>query len=247
MNYQSISTSVQNVTRIAVLTGLRLRILTNIGVLVGSFRARIRTEANMIEQQANVWKAIQLLTLGLFISSCTHSPAADSQKLPRQNLQSAEALIDAFYSFDPAELKPFLSSAEGSAPAVTYYQGWADGGNYKIVERQSCKAESAIVISCSITVEDDPVLALNIDFNVTDTFTITFSGTKIVSVETNSNDQQIYYDAFNWVTEEMPDVMNGPCQGFFNGGPTPGDCARAMTEGYRRFTASDAYPHRQAN
>ena len=215
-------------------------------LLVGSFRARVRHGANMTERQTNAWKAIQLLALGLFIGSCTHSPAADSQKLLRQNLQSAEALIDAFYSFDPAELKPFLSSAEGSAPVITYYQGWADGGNYKIVERQSCKADSAIVISCAITVEDDPVLALNIDFNVTDTFSITFSGAEIVSVETNSNDQQIYYDAFNWVTKEMPEVMSGPCQGFFNGGPTPGDCARAMTDGYRRFAASDAYPHRQA-
>ena len=201
----------------------------------------------IIEQQKKVWKAIPVLTLGLIVGACTDSPDADSQELSSQNLNSAEALIDAFYSFDPAKLKPLLTSAEVSVPAITFYQGWAEGGNYKIVERQPCKAESADVINCSITVEDDPVLALNIDFNVTDTFTITFSGTEIVSVETNSNDQQIYYDAFDWVTKEMPEVMGGPCQGFFDGGPTPGDCARAMTEGYRRFAASDAYPHPQGN
>ncbi|MEJ2239918.1 MAG: hypothetical protein P8X82_16635, partial [Gemmatimonadales bacterium] len=144
-----------------------------------------------------------------------------------------------------AELERLLASAPASAPAILYYQGWAEGGNYRIVERQACDAESADVVRCAVTVEDDPVLALNIDFNVTDTFTIGFDGARIVSVETSSNDQQIYYDAFDWVTREMPEVMSGPCQGFFDGGPTPGDCARAVTEGYRRFAASDAYPRGQ--
>ena len=201
----------------------------------------------MIEQKTPVWKTVPFLTVGLCIGSCTYSPATDSQKLSTQNLHSAEALIDAFYSFDSAEIKPFLFSAESSTPAIIFYQGWADGGNYKVIDRQPCKAESNTVISCSITVEDDPVLALNIDFNVTDTFTVTFSGTEIILVETSSNDKQIYHDAFNWVTKEMPEVMSGPCKGFFNGGPTPEDCARAITEGYRKFAESNAYPQRQGN
>jgi hypothetical protein len=128
---------------------------------------------------------------------------------------------------------------------MLYYQGWAEGGNYKIVERRLCEAASSDVVRCAITVQDDPVLALDIDFHVTDTFTIGFEDGRIVSVENSSNDKQIYYDAFDWVTREMPEVMTGPCQGFFDGGPTPGDCARAMTEGYRRFAASDAYPRSQ--
>lgn len=187
----------------------------------------------MIERKLNTLKAIPVLALGVLVGACTGSQATNSQ-----NLRSAESLIDAFYTFNPAELNTFLSSAGESAPELTYYQGWAEGGNYKIVDRQPCKAESATVISCAITVQDDPVLALNIDFNVTDTFTVTFNGTEITSVETSSNDQQIYYDAFNWVSKNMPEVMSGPCEGFFNGGPTPGDCARAMTQGYRRFAAS---------
>jgi hypothetical protein len=85
-------------------------------------------------------------------------------------------------------------------------------------------------------------LALKTNFNVTDTFTITFDAGQVVKVETDSNDQPIYYQAFDWVVKEMPEVMDGPCKGFFDGGPTPGDCARAMTEGYRRFAASEEYP-----
>lgn len=188
---------------------------------------------------------IPILALVLSVNSCTSSSTTNSELLRGRNLQRAEAFIDAFYTFDRAELEPFFSTAAGSAPKLTFYQGWAEGGNYEIMDRRPCEAESPTKISCAITVEDDPVLALGIDFKVTDTFTITFVGTEIRSVETNSNDQQIYYDAFDWVTKEMPEVMSGPCQGFFDGGPTPGECARAMTEGYRRFAESDAYPRQQ--
>lgn len=192
---------------------------------------------------------IPLLALVFFLNSCASSSTTNSETLRDQNLRRAEAFIDAFYTFNDGELASFLSNAAGSAPKLAFYQGWAEGGNYRIINRRPCEAQSPTTISCAITVEDDPVLALGIDFKVTDTFTITFTGTEtgteISSVETSSNDQQIYYDAFDWVTKEMPEVMSGPCQGFFDGGPTPGDCARAMAEGYRRFAASDAYPQQQ--
>ena len=42
----------------------------------------------------------------------------------------------------------------------------------------------------------------------------------------------------------MPELVAEPCEGFFAGGSTPGDCAIAMAEGYRNFAASDAYPNR---
>jgi hypothetical protein len=190
-------------------------------------------------------KAICPLAIGLLTTACTESAPTDTQSQTDKNVQTAEAFIDAFYAFDPAALERLLASAPESAPAMLYYQGWAEGGNYKIVERRLCEAASSDVVRCAITVQDDPVLALDIDFHVTDTFTIGFEDGRIVSVENSSNDKQIYYDAFDWVTREMPEVMTGPCQGFFDGGPTPGDCARAMTEGYRRFAASDAYPRSQ--
>lgn len=159
-------------------------------------------------------------------------PAADQLAA---DLASAEALIDAFYSFDPEQLAPLLAHAPDSAESILYYQGWAEGGNYKIVERADCVAESADTISCAITVEDDPVLALQTGFNVTDTFTLTFKDGLITAIDTSSNDQPIYYAARDWVREQNPEIMNGPCKDSFAGGKTPGDCARAMTEGYRQY------------
>lgn len=158
-----------------------------------------------------------------------------NEKLVARNLQSSEALIDAFYSFDAELLAPLLVAAPESAKALLFYQGWAQGGNYKIIERKACQAESAEVVVCAITVDDDPMIALNIDFKVTDTFTLSFEGPVLTSVKNASNDQPVYYEAYEWVVANMPEVMSGPCQGFFVDGPTPVDCARAMTAGYKKF------------
>lgn len=163
------------------------------------------------------------------------SPDAAEGSLLAMNMATAEGFIDAFYSFDPERLRPFLAQAEESATSLMYYQGWAEGGNYKIVRRGACVPESAERFRCPITVQDDPVLALQTGFNVTDTFALTFEGQNIVDVDTSSNDQPIYYEARKWVEENMPEVMSGPCLNRRSGGTTPGDCARAMTEGYRLF------------
>ncbi|MEM1437018.1 MAG: hypothetical protein AAGG11_23420, partial [Pseudomonadota bacterium] len=149
---------------------------------------------------------------------------------------------DAFYSFDPEQLRPLLAAAGESLEAILSYQGWAEGGNYKVLDRGSCAVDDAGLISCPITVQDDPVLALKTGFNVTDTFTLTFENGQIVNVDTSSNDQPVYYQAREWVEKNMPEVMAGPCKKQGVGRATPGDCARAMTEGYRRFAESDEYP-----
>lgn len=175
------------------------------------------------------------IVAGVSLSGCSALerglPGAD------KNLATAEALIDAFYSFDAAQLAPLLGDAQPSAAALGFYQGWAEGGNYRVLQRQDCVAESAAVVTCAITVEDDPVLALNLDFKVTDTFKMTFEGTALVAVDNSSNDKPIYYEAYEWVVANMPEVMAGPCQGFFVDGPTPAECARAMTAGYRAFAS----------
>ena len=131
-----------------------------------------------------------------------------------------------------------MVSAEGSIPSILFYQGWAEGGNYKVVKRRLCLADQDGTISCSITVKDDLIGALGIDFNVTDTFSLTFSDGEIVSVTTSSNDPQEYYDAHAWVEQNRPELIDEPCRGFFDGGPTPGNCARAMVEGYSEYAAS---------
>ena len=163
---------------------------------------------------------------------------ADTETL----LLLAESLIDDFYSFDRVRLKQALEHAEDSQESLLYYQGWAEGGNYEIVERRQCVVKSSNIVSCPITVKDDPMLALAVDFFVTDTFEIAFEDGRVSSVETSSNDLPIYYQARDWVRSNMPELIAQPCEGFFAGGASPGDCAQAMAEGYRAFTASDAYP-----
>ncbi|MFT4712040.1 MAG: hypothetical protein ACJAVI_003432 [Candidatus Azotimanducaceae bacterium] len=158
--------------------------------------------------------------------------------LKEQNRKTAEGFIDAFYSFDPEQLQSFLNAAPKSALRISYYQGWAEGGNYKVLNRGACEPESSIQFNCPITVQDDPVVALNTGFNVTDTFHITFIDTNITSIKTSSDDQPIYFEARKWVEANMPEVMTGPCLDRNNGGKTPGDCARAMTEGYKQFYAA---------
>ena len=85
---------------------------------------------------------------------------ADTQTL----LPLAESLIDDFYSFDRVRLKQALEHAEDSQESLLYYQGWAEGGNYEIVERRQCVVKSSDIVSCPITVKDDPMLALAVDF-----------------------------------------------------------------------------------
>jgi hypothetical protein len=164
-------------------------------------------------------------------------PATVDAELLAQNLKTAEGFIDAFYSFDAKRLGAFLSHADETAAAILYYQGWAEGGNYKVLNRAACAPDSAELFRCAITVQDDPVVALQTGFNVTDTFALTFDGTNIASIKTSSNDQPIYYEARAWVEENMPEVMAGPCKDRKSGGLTPGDCARAMTKGYALFYA----------
>ena len=155
----------------------------------------------------------------------------------RANVLLAEGFIDAFYSFDSSRLKRTLTFAEKSKPQIVYYQGWAEGGNYKIVNRMPCNAKSAQEVTCAITVKDDLVIALGIPFDVTDTFHISLRKGKIRTVTNSSNDPKIYHDAQKWVKRERPELIRVPCEGFFNGGPTPGKCAQAMARGYAEFAA----------
>ena len=41
------------------------------------------------------------------------------------NLETAEGMIDAFYSFDASRLRPFLSRAGEAQGSVLGYQAWA--------------------------------------------------------------------------------------------------------------------------
>jgi len=166
--------------------------------------------------------------------------AAPSQE--RVDLATAENFIDAFYSFNQDRLKAALTSASASMPKIVYYQGWAKGGNYKIVSRMPCKQDGAASVSCPITVKDDLMAALGIAFDVTDTFHLSFSDGKITAVKTSSNDLPVYEDAYKWVMRERPELVRIPCEGLFDGGPTPAECAQAMARGYADFARSKDFP-----
>ena len=169
----------------------------------------------------------------LSLSSCGNvSPPSD------RDVAAAEAYVDAFYSFDPDELAGALASAEESLPKMLFYQGWAEGGNYEVVERFPCARSNNETIECSITVKDDLIGALEIDFNVTDTFHVTVVDGHIASVTNSSNDPQAYWDAEEWVRENRQELIELPCEGFFDGGPTPGDCVRAMVSGYAEYVSN---------
>lgn len=170
-------------------------------------------------------------TAGLLIAASQAYAAEDMAT----NLATAEGMLEAFYAFDSERLQSYLSAAGESGLGILSYQAWAEGGNYKVVNRPGCSGESASLLVCPVTVQDDPVLALEVDFNVTDTFHITFEDGVIVEVDTSSNDQPIYYEARVWISENLPEVMEGPCKRTDGMRDTPGDCARAMTDGYKQF------------
>ena len=151
---------------------------------------------------------------------------------------AAEALIDACYSLDTVCLRTVFSSAPGSAPQILYYQGWAEGGNYEVLDRKPCQYEKAAEIRCDITVRDDLIPALGSDFKVTDSFHISLKDGQIVAVKTTSNDPPEAKMAFEWLMKERSELFStGACRGFFSGGPTPQDCIRAVVRGFREFSA----------
>jgi hypothetical protein len=156
----------------------------------------------------------------------------------------AETFVDAFYSFDPDRLALLLSSAGESQLQIVGYQAWAEGGHYEIIERMPCEATEGGVVGCSITVRDDLIAALDLGWWVTDHFEVSIEGGAIVSVETSSNDPQVYHDARAWVQEHRNNLIEGPCDVSPEVGLrlTPGLCAEAMTQGYLDFVASDEFP-----
>ena len=79
--------------------------------------------------------------------------------------------------------------------------------------------------------------ALQIDFNVTDTFHITIHNGKISEVKTSSNDPDEYYAAKEWVKEHHPEFIEKACEGIWEGGPTPCECVQGMVMGFHAFKA----------
>ena len=175
-----------------------------------------------------------LLLAGALAGACS---AATERRLGRSGseLVKAEALIDAFYSFVPARLRSAMADAPASMPRLLYYQGWAQGGNYVVLERKPCRLETIGEVSCDIKVRDDLIAALGTGYDVTYKFHLSLRNGRVVSVRNSSNDPREFDEALKWLGRERPALMEGPCRGFFAGGPTPQDCVRAVVSGFAEF------------
>ena len=155
---------------------------------------------------------------------------------PPQNsdVKTAEVFIDAFYSWDSISLEALLTPG-AHADQMLYYQGWAQGGNYDVIDRKPC-AYAGEEISCAITVTDD--FGSQLGYTATDTFYFKIENGRIHAARFESNDPPLFEEIIQWMMATKPEVLAGPCQGLFADGETPGDCARAVTAGIKEYLAT---------
>jgi hypothetical protein len=174
----------------------------------------------------------------LLSGSCKNEATNNAAIVPNSNNVIANEFIDAFYSFNRDSLESMLALAKESQPNILYYQKWAECGDYKIVKRDSYFEKNDSLVIFPVIVKDDLMSALNIDFNVTDTFRISIRNGQIRAVHTSSNDPDIYYEAKEWVKQNRPGLVEKACEGIWNGGPTPCECVRGMVKGFAEFAAT---------
>lgn len=168
----------------------------------------------------------------LLVTSCKN---ISHHEAPVSNVTIANAFVNAFYSFNRDSLQSILAVATESQPGILYYQKWAECGNYKIINRDKYVEENDSTVIFPVTVKDDLMGALQIDFNVTDTFHILIHDGKIRSVRTSSNDLAIYFEAKEWVKQNKPEFVEKACEGIWEGGPTPCECIQGMIKGFSAF------------
>lgn len=174
----------------------------------------------------------------LILGSCGTSSFNQSDSRST-NEMLANQFVDAFYSFSNDSLESILTTAKDSQPNLLYYQKWAECGHYQIVKRGEVIHKSDTVVLVPVTVKDDLMSALQIDFNVTDTFHIVVVDRQIRSVDTSSNDPDMYYEAKDWVKNNRPELIDTECEGIWNGGPTPCECIQGYLAGFVEFAQTN--------
>ncbi len=172
----------------------------------------------------------------LLIMGCKNA-AHHEPPINQSNAKVVNEFVNAFYSFNRDSLESILSLAKESQPGILYYQKWAECGNYEIVKRGDLIERNDSLIIVPVTVKDDLMAALQINFNVTDTFHISIQNGKIRSVQTSSNDPDAYYEAKEWVKQNRPGLIEKACEGIWEGGPTPCECIQGMIKGFTEFIA----------
>lgn len=184
-------------------------------------------------------KIPQALCLFLLLFIGCKNDSYNEAPVRKNNIQVANEFIDAFYSFNRDSLASVLSLAKESHPEILYYQKWAECGNYKVIKRDNFIEKSDSLVLCPVTVKDDLMGSLKIDFNVTDTFHVLILEGRIRSLKTSSNDPDAYYAAKEWVKQNRPELIATPCEGIWEGGPTPCECIQGMIKGFTELKATE--------
>ncbi len=175
--------------------------------------------------------------LFLLFTCCIN--ATHHQSPAKSNVTIANEFVDAFYSFNTDSLGSILSQASDSRFGILYYQKWAECGNYKIIKRGNFIEKNDSLVLVPVTVKDDLMAALHINFNVTDTFHLSILNGKIRQVQTSSNDPDEYYEAKEWVKLNRPELIEKPCESIWEDGPTPCECILGMIKGFTEFVARE--------
>ena len=143
------------------------------------------------------------------------------------DVRLAERFIDAFYSWRAENLQLFMAS-NASTKWALYYQGWAQAGNYTLLLRRSCQILEDEVV-CAITVTNDVCSVLG--YRATDTFCKQVADRCITKNAFAGNDPPAFSAILEWLQQQRPEILTGPCYKMFAGGLTPGQCARAVARG----------------
>jgi hypothetical protein len=174
----------------------------------------------------------------LLLVSCKNASHSGDSNKDINTIEVANKFIDAFYSFNNDSLSSILSEANESRPGILFYQKWAECGNYTVLNRSDVIVKNDTLVVCLVTVRDDLIQALQLDMHVTDTFHLGIIDGHIKSVETSSNDPELFHEARKWVRENLKELVGEPCSREKEGGPTPCDCVKATVQGFKEFIAT---------
>jgi|TARA_B110000914_G_C15353262_1_gene394941 hypothetical protein len=192
-------------------------------------------------------KKIVYLSILIFIG-CKNRTNTEINMHQNDNVKIANKFIDAFYSFNEDSLKLSLSYTEKSDPSILtilYYQKWAECGNYEVLNRYDCIEKNDTLVMCPVKVKDDLMKALQLDLNVTDTFHINIKNRKIQSIQTSSNDPDVYYEAKDWIKQNRIELIENPCDYDKEVGPTPCECIKGTIKGLTEFKAYKEFQENQ--
>lgn len=173
-----------------------------------------------------------IVIVSLLLFSCKNASQANNAP---NNIAVANAFIDAFYSFNRDSLENLLTAAKPSQANILYYQRWAECGNYIVLNRSKYFEKNDSVVIFPVTVKDDLAGALNLKYNVTDTFHIVIQNGKIRSVNTSSNDPELYYQGFKWIKQNRKDLIEKPCEGWGKDPAKACACVRGVIKGFTEF------------